>query len=369
MCAEPAPGELSNYDHADELAPASARGLGLPDLPVLPARGFGTGPTAAFDLGFDVSTGKYPCKYAGKYPGTGPPAPLPRVIAVDHRIDLAGGRRMQFRSLGPTGGYPVIALHGTPGSRLKFDVTEAHAHRLGLRVIAPDRWGYGGSDPHPAPELAAFATDIARLADELGLDHFAVLGVSGGGPFAVAVAAQLPGRVSSLALFAPVGPIASEPDGDIGAMHRFCFGPLARRPGATRLVFRGFRRLLRWSPPFGLRIAMARVAPADRRVLAHAGVAARLAATFAEGLRAGAAGPSVDLWLFGQRWGLPLGNIRAAARLWIGTDDRNVPVSAAKRLAARIPGCELTELPEQGHLWVAPNYDVLLDWIAETARR
>ena len=339
--------------------------MGLSDLPVLPARGVGSGLTAAFDLGFDVSTAKYP----GTYAGTGPPTPLPPAIAVDHCIDLAGGRRMQFRSLGPAAGYPVIALHGTPGSRLKFDVTEAPAHRLGLRIIAPDRWGYGGSDPHPAPELAAFATDIARLADELGLDHFAVLGVSGGGPFAVAVAAQLPGRVRSLALFAPVGPIDGEPDGDIGAMHRFCFGPLARRPGATRLVFKGFRRLLLWSAPFGLRIAMARVAPADRRVLAHDGVAARLAAAFAEGLRTGAAGPSVDLWLFGRRWGLPLGNIRAAARLWIGTDDRNVPVSAAKRLASRIPGCVLAELPGQGHLWVALNYDVLLDWIAESARR
>ena len=293
---------------------------------------------------------------------------LPYASLDDPSIALAGGRRMMFRSFGPTTGFPVIALHGTPGSRLKFVVTEADAHRLGLRVIAPDRWGYGGTDPHPAPDLAAFAGDILHFADALGIGRFAIMGVSGGGPYAAAVAALLPQRVAALALFAPVGPIAREPDREIGALHRFCFGPLARSPRAARFVFGSFRRLLRWSPSSAMWLAMARVGPTDRQVLAHEGVSARLAATFAEGLRPGVEGPAGDLCLFGRPWGVPLGNIRAASRLWIGTDDRNVPISAAKRLADRIPGCVLTELAGQGHLWVALNYGSVLDWIAEHAK-
>ena len=362
--------QITSTDHIDTghdanidtLAGPAASSLGLPDLPLFPPRGGRLWPAVGLDLDlgldFDEGTGMRLLD---------PAFPVP---AADQSIILAtDGRRMQYRSFGPSNGFPVIALHGTPGSRLKFSVTDEHAHRLGLRIIAPDRWGYGGSDPHPAPELSAFAADIAALADGIGLTRFAVMGVSGGGPYATAVAALLPERVGALALVAPVGPIAGEPDGEIGAMHRFCFGPLARRRGATRLIFTGLRRLLRWSGPLGMRLAMARVAAADRLVLAHEGVSTRLAATFTEGLRAGAEGPSVDLWLFGRRWGLPLGNVRAPARLWIGTDDRNVPVSAAKRLASRIPGCVLAELPGQGHLWVALNYATVLGWIAENRDR
>lgn len=287
---------------------------------------------------------------------------------------LGGNRRMTYRSFGPADGFPVVALHGTPGSRLKFWVAGEHAHRLGLRVIAPDRWGYGATDRHPEPSLSAFAADIATLADSLGIGRFAVMGVSGGGPYATAVAACLGTRVAALALVAPVGPMVGEdwPAEDlasISAFHRFCFGPFARSQHGARLVFGGLRRLLHVSPGLGMKVAMATVPAADRRVLATAGVSARLAATFIEGLRPGIEGPAIDLRLFGQPWEVPLGDVIAPSRLWIGTADRNVPIAAAKRLASQLRGCTVIELPGEGHLWVALNYGVVLDWIAAAADR
>lgn len=287
----------------------------------------------------------------------------------ERTLRLADGRRITWRIYGAPQGFPVFALHGTPGSRLKFSATDAPARALGLTVIAPDRWGYGATDMHPAPGLAAFARDMAALAAALSLPRFAVLGVSGGGPYATAVAACLPEQVAALALVAPVGPIAGEPDPEITPFHRFCFGPLARSRIASRIVFRGFRRLIRASPSAGMRIAMARVPEADRAVLRHADVARRLAGTFAEGLRPGAQGPVTDLALFGRPWDLPLANVRAPARLWIGTADRNVPLSAAHRLAARLPDCVLTELPGEGHLWVALHYADVLSWIGSACPR
>ena len=288
----------------------------------------------------------------------------PRKAAQDESLQLNDQRRMAYRSWGPVDGFPLIALHGTPGSRLLFSVTEKHAHRLGLRIIAPDRWGYGGTDPHPAPDLRAFVADIAVFTRELGLDRFAVMGVSGGGPYATAVAACLPGRVAALALVAPVGPIAHEADREITAFHRFCFGPFARSRLAQRVVFGFFRRALRISAPLGMRVAMARIGPADERILASAGVTSRLAATFNEGLRPGTAGPCTDLAIFGKPWAVPLADVRAPSRLWIGDADRNVPISAAKRLAARLPDCTLIGLPGEGHLWVSLNYAKVLGWIA-----
>lgn len=276
---------------------------------------------------------------------------------------------MTYRGYGSKVGFPVLALHGTPGSRLKFRITDAHAHRLGLRVIAPDRWGYGGTDLHPEPSLSAFAADIATLTDTLGIGHFALLGVSGGGPYATAVAACLADRIAALALVAPVGPMAGEDHASIAPFHRFCFGPFARSRLGPRLVFRGLRRILRFSPALGMKIAMANVPGADRRILATENVSARLAATFIEGLRPGADGPAIDLSVFGRPWGLALDDVTAPSRLWIGTADRNVPIAAARRLAGRLRGCSVVELPDEGHLWVALNYDIVLEWIAGAANR
>jgi pimeloyl-ACP methyl ester carboxylesterase len=221
---------------------------------------------------------------------------------------------------------------------------------------------------HPAPSLASFAEDLGRFADRLGLGRFSLLGVSGGGPFATAVAAELPERVVSLALAAPVGPIAGEPDDEITPFHRFCFGALAQRPATVALVFRAFRAVLDVSPDLAMRMAMLRVAVADRQVLGRTEMAARLGQTFKEGLRLGVVGPVTDLTLFGKPWDIDLEGARLPARLWIGTSDRNVPCSAARRLAHRLPRCELVEIKGEGHLWIADNYHTVLAWSASQVR-
>lgn len=280
---------------------------------------------------------------------------------------LADGRRLAYREFGDPNGHPLIALHGTPGSRLKFEVAEPAARARRLRVIAPDRWGYGATDAHPEPSLARYADDITQLADGLGLDRFAVLGVSGGGPYASAVAAELGKRVSALAMAAPVGPIAGEDDREISAFHRLCFGALAQTPMAVGAVFSAFRAVLGVSPAIGMRLAMLRIAAADQQVLRQPSVSGRLGQTFIEGLRPGVTGPIIDLGLFGARWDVQLETIVTPARLWLGTTDQNVPRSAARRLAARVPGCDLVEIDGAGHLWIAGNYGTALGWVADVA--
>jgi len=289
--------------------------------------------------------------------------------AGDGHVVLADGRTITYREFGASSGDVLIALHGTPGSRLKFTVADPVARALGLRVIAPDRWGYGATTAHPKPSLRAFAEDMAAFADQLDLGRFSLLGVSGGGPFAAAVASELPDRVSALALAAPVGPIAGEPDTEITAFHRWCFGQLARQPSTVGAVFHAFRAVLGVSPDIGMRMAMVRVASADRRILRQPNVSIRLGQTFVEGLRPGVAGPVTDLAVFGAPWDIDLARAVMPARLWLGSVDQNVPRSAARRLAARLPTCQLTELPGEGHLWIANNYATVLGWVAEIDRR
>ena len=94
-------------------------------------------------------------------------------------LRLAGGRRIGYAEFGDAQGLPVLAIHGTPGSRFMFALTDEAARARGLRIIAPERPGYGLSDDRRGVSLAQSAEDMKALADALGLDRFAVIGVSG----------------------------------------------------------------------------------------------------------------------------------------------------------------------------------------------
>ncbi len=153
---------------------------------------------------------------------------------------LADGRRIGYAEFGDAQGAAVLAIHGTPGSRLMFALTDKAARDRRLRIVAPERPGYGLSDFRRKGTLTHAADDMTAFADALGLDRFAVIGVSGGGPYAIAAAASMADRIALLALISPVGPIA-ECQGRIrmSNLHRLIFtkmGALARRLRHVLLV-------------------------------------------------------------------------------------------------------------------------------------
>jgi len=293
-------------------------------------------------------------------------------LDLNHR--LPDGRRITYRLYGDPDGVPVIALHGTPGSRLKFAIAHRAAAELGLLLISPDRWGYGGTDAPAEPALTDYPGDIVDLADALGAERFAVVGISGGGPFSVALAARLSERVCALALVAPVGPIEADPvestgeyasaSPNIAPFHRFCFKLLPRIPGGVTTTFGVFRSLLRSAPDFAIRLAAARACRLDREILSEPAARARLAQTFRLGLDTGTTGPGIDMRLFSQSWRLDLGRLTMPGRLWLGTADRNVPQASARFLAQRAPGLAFTPVDDAGHFWISQHYVEVLKWLA-----
>ena len=111
-------------------------------------------------------------------------------------------------------------------------------------------------------------------------------------------------------------------------------------------------------------MATLRAGARDKALLARPEIARWLLGSFREGLKPSLAGPVCDLQLFSRSWGVDLGAIRAPAHLWIGTADTAVPIGAARLLARSIAACAVTELPADGHFWVAANYRDVLEWIA-----
>jgi pimeloyl-ACP methyl ester carboxylesterase len=285
----------------------------------------------------------------------------------DQHLDLADGRRLGFRVYGDPGGVPVLFLHGTPGSRIKFSIAHEAGLGRGLAIVAPDRWGYGLTEAPAKPSLAAFGADMTALMDSLGHERFAVGGISGGGPYAAAVGARLGPRVTALALVSPVGPIVDAGLGpSLPPLHRFCFTVLPKLPRTVATAMRAFRWSLERSPRLAGELTTWRAVRPDKRLIRRPEVRQRILGSIKEGLRTGTSGPNIDLSIFSRPWDIDLSKVAAPARLWIGTRDSNVPIAAAHALGRRIPGCELIELQNWGHLWVSVHHADVLTWVAST---
>src|SRR5262245_72923 len=126
------------------------------------------------------------------------------------RLDLADGRHLGYETHGYDDGRVIFSLHGTPGSRLGYRPSDEAIERLNLRIVSYDRPGFGDSDPQPGRTVADGAHDVAAIADALGAEKFAVYGISGGAPYALACAAVLGHRVvRAAALVGPAPPDAA----------------------------------------------------------------------------------------------------------------------------------------------------------------
>jgi pimeloyl-ACP methyl ester carboxylesterase len=289
------------------------------------------------------------------------------LILTEHQL---GGEYRQpqapglaVRRYGAAAGLPVLALHGTPGAGSKFACFDDLAAQRNLTIIAPDRWGYGRTPTPSVASLAAFADAADALMTAHGVSRYGVLGISGGGPYAAALAACKPDRVAALALVSPVGEMAGAGH-ELEPLHRLCFSVLPRIPGAIRMVFALLATGLRYAPRTTLRLAYLSAAAPDRCAVADRQLGGAIAELFREGLAQGGAGAALDMRLFSMPWDVQLAEITAPARLWIGTADRNVPVRRAFALGAAIPGCMVDVAPDAGHLGSVEQGARVLDWVA-----
>ncbi|SRR5581483_7452656 len=286
-----------------------------------------------------------------------------------HTLTTADGRTLRFLEAGAPDGPVVVMQHGTPGAGLLFRSDLESAERLGLRLVAYDRPGYGGSSPHPGRSVADAARDVAAILDELGAERFATYGVSGGGPHALACAALLPGRCAAAASVAGVGP-ADAPDLDWlegmgeGNVEEFGVAAQGREP-LTEFCETAAGQLLAAGPEGlaeGLRPHLSDV---DARALTG-----ELAEFLSNGI-AVALEQRVDGWVdddlaFLAPWGFDLDAIHAPVLVCQGRHDLMVPPRHADWLAGHVPGAELRILPEEGHLTlVFLGVDLVHAWLRE----
>lgn len=266
-------------------------------------------------------------------------------------MKLKDGRKLGFAQFGPKSALPVFYFHGWPGSRLEagfFDVP-------GVQMIGVDRPGYGLSDAKPKRKLVDWPRDIEELANHLKLDKFAIVGMSGGGPYAAACAHYLKDRLHKVAIIAGLGP----PDAPGMSDSRVGFLlDLGQRPMRSALLFNVMRTIIRnKAAEKHFRRIRQRVPRASRD---HDAMTPEflqmLLQSFREGLKSSAKGVSSDARVYGEPWPFALKDIRVPVHIWHGTYDAQVPVSIGRHYAKHIPRARSTFPEEEGHVSIVTNY-------------
>ncbi len=259
------------------------------------------------------------------------------------------------------GGLPVMLFHGNPGSRLFWGLLPGCPFHPGLRLIAPDRPGFGRSDFDASRTFASWPDDVAALADALGLERFAVVGLSGGGPFALACAWKMPERLSAVGVISSVGPFdAPGATVGMGRTNRALFLLARRAPWLVRRSTQAFAVLMRRAPERCMNRLAYKFPEVDQRILSRPEVRALVREDFPEAFRQGGRGPAHELILYARPWPFRPEEIEREVQLWHGEVDRSVG-AVGRYLAETLPNCRAQLIPDAGHFWVIDHMrDVLL---------
>ena len=284
-------------------------------------------------------------------------------------VTTPDGRTLAVLEYGAPDGPVVVSHHGTPGSGAFFRAEREGADARGLRLVAYDRPGYGGSTPQTGRTVADAAADVAAILDALGVGRFATYGESGGGPHALACAALLPDRCAAVATVAGIGP-TDAPDLDwLAGMGEGNHAEFATaREGRERLVAycRADAASLTSVGPDELAEALRpHLSAVDAGALTGE-LAAHVLGVITTALEPGVEGWVDDDYAFLAPWGFDVGAIEVPVLIWQGEHDLMVPPAHAAWLREHVAGAEGSSLPGEGHLTLFVNRvaDVHA-WLAE----
>lgn len=271
---------------------------------------------------------------------------------------LPDGRRLSYDQYGPASGHPVFYFHGSPSSRLDIHLMAPDfLHQGPFRMISVDRPGMGRSDFQPGRGFSHWAEDVAALAGGLGLEKFAVMGVSGGGGYVAACARFIPGCLTAALIVSGAGRM-DWPEATAGLTTQIkMIWKLARwSPLFTRAMLALMRTTFKGDRAKFQKQMSASLPPADAALFADPRLVEVFAAAVLESMRQGVRGPAWDMRLYVQPWDFHLEEIDFPVTLLHGEADANVPVAVARRVAAAIPGCRAVFYSGEAHLSTGFNH-------------
>ncbi len=289
-----------------------------------------------------------------------------------HTVTTRDGHSLDVFEAGDPDGPAVVAIYGTPSGGILYDPHAAEAEERGIRLVSWTRPGYGASTPQPGRAVGDFVPDATAVADALAIDRFAVWGISGGGPHALACAALLGDRVTAAASLAGVAPYDAEGLDWLGGMGEDNLDEfaavLAGRESLEPLL-ETHRAAFATASGQDLREQWATLLSTVDANVATAELADHLVESVRAGLATGVEGWVEDDLAFVEPWGFALDAIAVPVLVWQGEEDRFVPPSHGRWLAEHVPGADARLTAEDGHLTLMEHrIPEVHDWLLERAR-
>ncbi|MFA7249074.1 MAG: alpha/beta hydrolase [Dehalococcoidia bacterium] len=275
---------------------------------------------------------------------------------------LPDGRVLAYSEYGDRGGVPFVFMHGIPSSRLAAAMIDAAAVRAGVRLIAPDRPGYGHSDPSPGRTLLDWPRDVEALANALHVREFGVLGISGAVPYLLACAVAIPERLTHVAILSGLGPL-TEP-GVMAGMNRqtaVLYRLALRSPRLGRMWMTMLAQTARRSPLLVYRQQLAYLPPVDRAVFDAPEMRELRLDDFAEAFRQGADSAAREAVLHVTEWGFRLQDVALEVFVWQGEADRHHPVAMGRFLERGLPSARAMFVPEAGAFGFVERMDEVFE--------
>ncbi len=280
----------------------------------------------------------------------------------DKFTQLRDGRTLAYTEHGDLSGKPVFFIHGNPSSRLMRHPDESIVENLGVRVITPDRPGYGFSDFQPKRKLLDFPDDIAQLADSLGIDQFAIFGVSAGGPYTCACAFKMPERIIKAALVSGSAPF-NRPDAYEGMSDtwRTAF-KMSTWPEWLLRPILAFQANAQKRDLEEAVDAMATImSDSDKEILARPEIREGVKMRVPEATRNGARGWAREVKVLLSPWGFNPADIRVPVHLWYWEDDPAIPPQMGRYLENLIPETTPHFLLGGGHLSIFDHWGEIIE--------
>jgi pimeloyl-ACP methyl ester carboxylesterase len=273
--------------------------------------------------------------------------------ALEGTVAVREGRRISFAEYGPRSGPAIVWMHGTPGARrqIPLEVRE-YADRQGVRIIGLDRPGIGSSTPYLYPDIADWTHDLELVLDTLAIDKVRLIGLSGGGPYALAAGAALPDRVHGVGVLGGVAPTRGADAADGGiiqlAVTLAPFLTVARVPLGIGLT-QGIRLVRPLAGP-ALDLYAAVQPPGDKNLLSRPEFKAMFLDDLLNGSRFQTSAPINDLILFTRHWGFEAADVGVPVRWWHGDADHIVPFRHGQHVVDRLPDATLASIDGESHL-------------------
>ena len=271
-------------------------------------------------------------------------------------ITLKDGRTLGYADLGNQAAKHVLFhFHGFPGSRLEATLLADRAIIKKIRVISIDRPGMGLSDFKKDRTLLSWPDDVVELANALGIDKFAVEGISGGGPYAVACAYKIPERLTSCGIISGLASKDLEIEKKFRLFSVFRIFPFLFK-FSIWIQSRGMKDLEKAEK--NMKKSMKKLPEADRKVLSDPQILSTFIKEGAEAFRQGSKGAYHEVKIYARSWGFNLEDISPKLKvyIWHGDADKNVPIAMGRGMCKVIPNCEGKFYPDEGHYSTIFNY-------------